>query len=66
MKKYEITYHFKNGEIKTVMYEGESKMKILECLIDKRMILFGNNSCEIFVNPDYICFLEIFEIKEEK
>lgn len=45
MKKYEVTYHLTNGEIKDAF------------------TFFADESIENVVNINYVCFLEVKEVK---
>nr|DAZ19456.1 MAG TPA: hypothetical protein [Caudoviricetes sp.] len=68
MKKYEVTYHLTNGEIKKVIYKN-IKVSKQEFLIqmcrgnNNAFTFFADESIENVVNINYVCFLEVKEVK---
>lgn len=67
MKKYELTYHLTNGEIKKVIYKNinVSKQEFLMqmCRGNNAFTFFADESIENVVNINYVCFFEVKEVK---
>lgn len=67
-KCYEVTYHFTNGEVKSVVYDidlDKSKQDIMQficsdCAIHTNKFI-SDEKCENAVNMNYVCFFEIRE-----
>lgn len=64
MNKYEVTYHFINGEVIKVKYRGviEDRIKFLQILTDGTFV--GDKEMEIIVNIKQVNFMEIKEFHE--
>lgn len=68
MKKNEVTYHLTNGEIKKVIYKNinVSKQEFLIQMCrgnNNAFTFFADESIENVVNINYVCFLEVKEVK---
>jgi hypothetical protein len=68
MKKYEVTYHLTNGEIKKVIYKNinVSKQEFLMQMCrgnNNVFTFFADESIENVVNINYVCFFEVKEVK---
>mgnify|MGYP001624023386 CR=1 FL=1 len=71
MKKYKITYHLINGEIKTVVYENSKNLNKDEFLTE--VFKYSNNSFYWYSNEEmtnvmninWVCFIDIEEIEKD-
>lgn len=71
MKKYKVTYHLINGEIKTVVYENPNNLNKEEFLMDVckwrngSFCWYGNEEMTNIVNINWVCFIDIEEIEKD-
>lgn len=68
MKKYEVTFHFNNGDIKKILYKSLffSKQEFLQQMCRGNSNAFTFFSDEIIENVVNINYVNYFEIKEVK
>lgn len=73
-KCYEVTYHFTNGEVKSVVYDVDLD-KSKEDFVQFICYNFGNvtnnkflsdEKFENIVNMNYVCFFEVSELTMKK
>lgn len=59
-----ITYHFTNGDIKTINYRNDEKLSKLD-LVNLYLVqpaFFGDENEKIFIDPKQVCWFEIEEV----
>ena len=67
-KRYEVTYHFTNGEVKNVAYDvdldksKEGFVKIICSNCANRTKFISDEKYENVVNMSHVCFFEVREL----
>lgn len=67
-KIYEVTYHFTNGEVKSVVYDidtdklKEDFVQFICCNYTNKSTKFlSDEKCENIINMNYVCYFEVRE-----